>query len=258
MDDVQELRAEIREVPDEEVQAFLLDRAELPSSRANRALVQAGAEEVQGFRLEQWVRKGPGEAPNDAPQVVLVVVGTVGLGRLVAEGDQRHVGTLRSMASDPRWRVREAVGLALQRIGVEDTERAFAIAEDWAASGGPFEQRAAVAGIADPRLLEDPDLAQRALDLVDDVTSSFQQARTHDDEGLVALREALGRAWSVVVAAAPDRGRPRFEAWLAVDDPGVRWVLEENLKDERMRSIDREWAVRTLERLEDRTGARGG
>ncbi len=247
---IDELRREIAKVEDEELERYLVERSGLPEERLNLQLVHAAAEEAPVFKLTQWVRKGPAEAPNDAPPIALVMAGAVGLGRLIAEDEDRHVGTLRAMTSDQRWRVREAVAMALQRVGTEDPEALFEIAESWADTGGPFEQRAAVAGVVEPHLLEDPEAAERALDLVDDVTEAFHEARTHDDEGLVALREALGYAWSVVVPALPDLARPRFEAWLAVDDPNVRWVLKENLKTEQMHSVDPAWAKRTLERLD--------
>mgnify|MGYP003381824632 CR=1 FL=1 len=35
----------------------------------------------------------------------------------MAEGDATLLATLQSCASDPRWRIREAVAMALQRLG---------------------------------------------------------------------------------------------------------------------------------------------
>jgi hypothetical protein len=44
----------------------------------------------------------------------------VGLGRLAAEGDLVLLKILRQHASDPRWRIREAVAMALHRLGRKD------------------------------------------------------------------------------------------------------------------------------------------
>lgn len=251
-----EYREALSELSEGDWEDYVREHAGLPEDAVDLGLVRAAAQQGMAHQFQRWVRMGAGEAPNDAPGVALVMAGTLGLGRLVAKGEDRHTSTLRTLASDPRWRVREAVTMALRRIGRADAARLIEIAEDWI-DRGPFDQRAAVAAMADPGLVHDPDRCRRALDVLDQGTEALQQARTHDDEGLVALREALGRAWSVVVAASPETARPRFEAWMAVDDPDVRWVLEENLKTERMEEIDPEWARRTRERLGKARGSNG-
>ncbi len=40
--------------------------------------------------------------------------GVLGLGRMVAEGKREYLQQLRHCASDPRWRTREGVAMALQ------------------------------------------------------------------------------------------------------------------------------------------------
>lgn len=269
MSGVDELREEIASLEDEEIAPFLVQNSGLAvretlggpgpgggpggaqggdEQRLNLALVHAAAEEAPPHLFQDWVRTGAKEAPNEAPEVALVVAGAVGMGRLIAEGEARHVDTVRTLASDPRWRVREGVTMAMHRIGREDPSRMLDIAEEWA-TGQPLEQRAAVAAIAQPELLEEAEHARRALDLLDDLTEALHEARTHDDEALIALRKALGVAWSAAVAALPEEGRHRFEAWLAVDDPDVRWVLEQNLKQRPMHEVAPEWVERTLEQL---------
>lgn len=42
------------------------------------------------------------------------------LGRLIAAGDRTQLATLRGYASDSRWRIREAVAMALQSVGDAD------------------------------------------------------------------------------------------------------------------------------------------
>lgn len=266
---VSELREEIADLEEEEIEVFLIENSGLPDpqrlappeegpeqARLDLALMHAAAEQAPMHLFQNWVRRGAKEAPNNAPHIAPVVAGTIGLGRLIAEGEERHVGTLRSLSSDSRWRVREAVAMALHRVGQEDPDHLIQIAEEWS-KGSPLEQRGAVAGLAKPGLLDGEDRARRALDLLDDLTEALQQARTHDDEGLIALRKALGVAWSVVVQAIPREGRARFEAWLAVEDPDVRWVLEENLKQRPMREVDPEWVEQTLDRLQGSARRRG-
>jgi hypothetical protein len=51
---------------------------------------------------------------------------------------------LRRCASDPRWRLREGVTMALQRIGEADMDGLLVEMDDWS-RGTPLEQRAAAA-----------------------------------------------------------------------------------------------------------------
>jgi hypothetical protein len=63
--------------------------------------------------------------------------------------------------------------MALQRLGDADLPPLLAVAADWA-GGGPLLQRAAIAGVCEPRLLAASDVAEAVLALVDRVHSSEQ------------------------------------------------------------------------------------
>ena len=197
---------------------FLLAESGLPGARANLELVRAAAEEADEPRLMRLA---------DSEEEFLVMCGAVGLGRLAAEGKRGHLARLRKLACDPRWRVREAVALALQRWSEEDFEAMAAEAARWA-ERSPLEQRAAIAALCEPRLLRAPEAARLALALVDDVTASLPHSRDR------VLRQALGYCWSVAVAALPDEGLERFERWERSSDPDLRWVVRENLKKARL------------------------
>jgi HEAT repeat protein len=86
----------------------------------------------------------------------LALCGAVGLGRLLAEGDPEAAPSLRRLAEDYRWRVREGVAMGLQRLGGDDLQRLFGLAAGWAAEPSALAQRAAVAGVCEPRLLCQP------------------------------------------------------------------------------------------------------
>jgi hypothetical protein len=95
-------------------------------------------------------------------------------------------GRLRTHAADVRWRVREAVAMALQRLGDADTTRLLDTGDAWADDPDPLVRRAAVAGVCEPRLLDSPSVAARAVDVC---------ART--TEGLTALPAADRRVAQV-------------------------------------------------------------
>lgn len=256
---VQAHREAIARLDDDAIERYLIEESGLaatpeqphPPSHGDfdLALMHAAAEEAPPHLFQAWVRKSPHQAPNDAPQIAPVIAGTIGLGRLVTEGQSEHLDTLRSLASDPRWRVREAVVLALRRIAQNDPETTMATIETWAL-GNPLEQRAALATLAAaPTLLHDEANATRALQVLDAVTEDLHEAKTHDDEGLIALRETLGIAWSPAIAAHPTQGKPLFETWLPIPDPNIRWVLKNNLQQRALQDAEPAWARQTLARL---------
>ena len=103
--------------------AYLLKQSGLPGPRGNLELAQVVADEGNRQLFEGYIGYTAAEAPTNSPYEFLTFCGVVGLGRLLAEGDHSLLKILRRCASDPRWRIREAVAMALQRLGDVDMER---------------------------------------------------------------------------------------------------------------------------------------
>ena len=245
----EDLEATLRAAPD--LEAYLLAHSGLPGPRANLELAWAAAEVAERPELRRWAAVPPEEAGTNEPAGFVVVCGAIGLGRLIAEGDRGALSTLRPLASDPRWRVREGVAMALQRVGDADVATLLPIVREWA-GGTAFERRAAVAAIAEPRLLRDPSTASVAVGLLDRITTSFEsEGEERESPGMEALRKALGYGWSVVIVAEPDEGERAFEAWLSSRERRVRWVCRENLRKARLRKLDAAWVEACLARLEE-------
>lgn len=242
------IRALLPTLPDWD--EYLLARSGLPGPRANLELVQAVADVGDRDRFERWLTLTPEQAPTNEPPVFLVVCGVVGLGRLVAEGDRALLPRLRSLAGDPRWRIREAVAMALQRWGAADMAGLVREMAGWA-RGSRLEQRAAVAALAEPPLLRDAAYTAPVLDIFDSVTASLAQAEDRRTDDFRTLRQALGYAWSVVVAAFPDPGLKRLERWAASTDPDIRWAVRENLKKARLTRLDPAWVERARRQIEE-------
>lgn len=216
---------------------YILANSNLPGPRANLELAYAVMEEGNPAQFERWAALDAQIAPGDAPAVLLAVCGVMGLGRLIAEGRRDLLPALRGHASDPRWRVREGVAMALQRMGDADMSSLLEEMERWA-GGSRLEQRAAVAGLAEPRLLRDPAHAAAVLELFDRITATVAGAPDRRSDDFRVLRRALGYAWSVAAVALPEVGLPLLEKWLAVDDANVRRVMRENLKKKRLKKVN--------------------
>lgn len=225
-------RAALAALPHGEWGAYLDGHSGLPGPRGNLELLAAAGDLAPAALLRTWALSDDEYRAS---------VGTAGLGRLVVERDPAALDELRARANDERWRVREAVAMALQRVGDDDRARLQAVADAWA-TGSPLEQRAAAAGVCEPRLLRAPQDAAHAVALLGRITgalAALPPARRRDPD-VRTLRQALGYCWSVAAAADPAAGFPALErlADLAARDDDVRWVLRQNLAKARLARAD--------------------
>jgi hypothetical protein len=224
---------------------YLRTHSRLPGPRGNLELMQAAADIGDEARFREWIALGAGTQPTDE---FLAACGIVGLGRLLAEGRQDLVPELHEYASDPRWRVREAVAMALQRLGDADAGALMEHARLWA-EDRPYVQRAAIAAVSEPRLLRTSEAGRSAVDIVDRVTTLLAQMEERRTDEFRVLRQALGYCWSVVVASSPTYGKTVMERWTGSADPDVRWILRENLKKARLARLDAAWAAALKDRV---------
>jgi hypothetical protein len=239
-------RSTLRSLPDWE--PYLRAESGLPGPRGNLELAQAAADEASPDQIEHLLAYTPEIAPENTPGVFLAVCGTVALGRLVVEGHVDNLTRLRRLSNDPRWRVREAVAMALQRVGDAGMGQLLSFVEPWA-QGTLLEQRALAAAICEPRLLRVPEHALAVLDLLDQVTRGLPAAGDRKSPEFQALRKGLAYCWSVAVAALPGEGKLRFAAWMDHPDPDIRWILRENLKKNRLVKMDVAWVSEMQKRV---------
>jgi hypothetical protein len=228
---------------------FLLEESGLPGPRGNLELAQAVADEGNEAMFARWRTFDAQQAPVNSPYEFLAFCGTLGLGRLLAEGRMDVLPTLRACASDPRWRTREAVAMALQRWGRVDMDALLETMAEWI-TGNPYEQRAAVAALCEPDLLRCAEHAARVLHLLDRVTESVAQITDRRSDAFIALRKGLGYGWSVAVCVLPDVGKALMERWLASEDKDIRWIIKENLKKARLTRLDAVWVIKMQNELE--------
>ena len=222
---------------------FLLAESGLPGPRGNIELGQAAADVGTRRRFDRLLAWTPERAPTGTREEFLAFCGTVGLGRLAAEGDASVLPRLRALASDPRWRVREAVAMALQRLGAVDMPALIREMRSWV-RGNDFERRAAAAGLCEPALLGREHDVRDVLAILDRITTAMTRSRDRRADGFVALRKGMAYCWSVAVAAAPEVGRPMMERWMRTDDADVLWVMKQNLTKKRLSAAGAGWVER--------------
>jgi hypothetical protein len=247
-----DLRAALATLPVSDWESYLLTHSNLPGPRGNLELAAAAADEGTEAQFHRWASLGPEVAPENTPECFLAFCGVVGLGRSLSRPDTSSeiCLVLRALATDPRWRIREAVAMALQRWGDANMPGLLAEMAAWA-RGNPWEQRAAAAALCEPRLLKHSEHAAAVLRILDGITASIPAlARSETGQGerdaLKTLRQGLAYCWSVAVAALPDAGKPLMEKWLANADRDICWIMRENLKKNRLKKLDAAWVARWM------------
>jgi hypothetical protein len=223
---------------------FLRKESGLPGPRGNLELAHAVAQEGTKKQFEQLLSF---QAEENTPDVFLVFCGVVGLGKLSAHTPELF-DQLRPYASDPRWRIREAVATGLQLAGDQDLGLLLREMKKWS-RGNWYEKRAAAAALAEPRLLDQPKYVKQVLQILDNITASMEKAEHTKDESFKVLRQGMGYCWSVAVVALPEAGKPMMEAWLKSRNQDIRWMMKENLKKNRLMKLDARWVKASLKEL---------
>jgi len=219
---------------------YLIAESGLPGPRGNIELAQAvallGTEE---YFLD--LLNTPEKAPANTPEEFLNFCGTLGIGELLKQGKKEYLETLRTLASDTRWRTREAVAMALQNYGGEHFENLINEMEKWA-EGNNYEKRAAAAALCEPKLLKEEKYASAVLGLLNRITESICESQNRKEDSYIALKKGMAYCWSVAAAGNPTEGKQWIEKWAVHPDKDIHWIIKENLKKKRLERMDRIWA----------------
>jgi len=228
--------------------SFLLRESGLPGRRGNLELARAVAEEGDEALFKRYRTYDAEKAPTNSPYEFLAFCGVLGLGQRLARGDREAMQDLRPYASDPRWRIREAVAMALQRLGRVNMDALLEAMARWS-GGNLLERRAAAAALCEPDLLGERGEVERVLEILDRITASMQEVEDRRSEPLRVLRKGLGYCWSVAVVGYPEVGKRMMERWFDSDDRDVCWVMKQNLRKKRLERMDAEWVSAARHKL---------
>jgi hypothetical protein len=224
---------------------FLRKNSGLPGPRGNLELAHAVAELGSKKQFKQFLSF---QAQENTPEVFLVFCGVMGLGKLAAN-EPKLFDQLRGFASDPRWRIREAVATGLQLVGDQDMDMLLKEMQKWS-KGNWYEKRAAAAALAEPRLLKQSKYAKKTLQVLDEITASMEGTGESKEEAFKVLRQAMGYCWSVAVAALPDEGKPLMQKWSKSKKANISWIMKENLKKNRLVKMDADWVKESMKKLD--------
>ena len=228
---------------------YLREHSHLPGPRANLSLVDDVAhllialvrEEPERVRtlLNYLLRNDSNADVSNTPTEFVILCGIVGLGECatVQPGWRRETfDLLAKYATNASWRLREGVAMAFQRLLAAASYETLDYLTHLAKQGNYFQQRAAIAGIAEPVLLHSTEIINAALNMQRIVLERIHAAPSTDRkrEDFGVLRQALGYTLSVVTAATPTKGFALMEECATWNDPDINWILRENLKKKRL------------------------
>jgi hypothetical protein len=226
---------------------YLLAHSNLPGPRGNLELAVAFAElaedcyekdpeRVWNFCLN-LTDVSAAEAPVNDPKEFLPFCGTCALGAIGSVSPavyHQALARLRALASDPRWRTREAVAMGIQKLIEREGEKTLKELEGRIVTGTWLTMRAVAAGVAEPALLHNKNTARQALALHKQIFDRLLSGNERKTEAFKVLRKGLGYSLSVVVAAIPEEGFEYMRLLVESPDKDIRWILKENLKKNRL------------------------
>jgi len=176
---------------------------------------------------------------SNTPDEFVVLCGVVAFGACASVHAEWHTEVFEMMklfACSKSWRVREGVAMAFQRLLPVIPQETIEFLIELATKGNCFQQRASIAAIAEPPLLQDQVMINAALGIQRVVLERLHDLSTtvRKREDVRALRQSLGYTLSVVTAATPERGFALMRDCAEWNDPDINWILRENLKKKRL------------------------
>ena len=227
---------------------YLRERSRLPGTRANLELVNnlsnllaaiVPEQPDQVWMLLNYLVEDEKTVVSNTPDEFVVLCGVVAFGSCVTVRPEWQIEVfemLEQFACSSSWRVREGVALALQHLLPVDPQETIDFLIELATKGNCLQQRASIAAIAEPSLLQTLAMIDAAVAIQRLVLERLHALSTasRKREDVRSLRKSLGYTLSVVTAAAPERGFALMRDCAGWDDPDINWILRENLKKKRL------------------------
>jgi|GEM_PF-140907 len=228
---------------------YLRDHSRLPGPRANLELANDVGELLASSvpKYYENVRKlvtqfANGDRKNvtsNTPEEFIMLCGIIAFGTCAAAyapWREESFEMLEHYACSTQWRIREGVAIALQHLMTVIPHDTLTRLMKLATTGNYLQQRAAIATIAEPPLLNNQDLVDAALKIQQIVLDRFRNASKPDrkTEDVRTLRRTLGYTISVVTVALPEQGFALMRECASWKDADINWILRENLKKKRL------------------------
>jgi hypothetical protein len=229
------------------IRGYIIANSNLPGPRGNLELAEAWGEVVEAYARQaveklwglcvEMVNISADEAPVNDPKELIPFCGAVGIGTIgsvLPELFDQAIITLKKLANDSRWRMREAVPMGLKKLIASRSQDTLRVLEAWVVNGSLLELRAVAAGVAEPVLLKNEEIASTALELHKNIFRRVLKIEVRKTEDFRVLKKALGYTLSLVVCAVPEQGFDYMAQLVDTRDKDIQWIVKENLKKNRL------------------------
>ena len=227
---------------------FLREQSHLPGARANLMLVDdvsnllaevVNSREDDVRRVIEHLTREEKTLEVNTPGEFVVLCGVVTCGMCAVVHTawrSRMFARLSEFACNASWRVREGTAIAFQRMLEAAPEETSVCLRMWASEGNFWQQRAGIAAIAEPALMNDAAMRAAAFDMQQVILRRFHVIPLSERkrEDVRVLRQATGYTLSVITAALPEQGFALMRECASWDDADINWILRENLKKKRL------------------------
>lgn len=232
-----------------ELEIFMITNSNLPGRRANLELSYAFADCFQSINisdihwhlLNKWISISVLEAPVDDPKEFLPFSAIQALGSLHTLSDtiqkENITNTIKNSANDTRWRIREAVAMAFQRIAENNFAIINEIFSDWINNSSLLEKRAIIATLAHPPILNDDNNVLFCLDITEKILTHIIVLDTNirKTEEYKALKKGLEYTISVFVEKLPEQGFDLLLNWAQNDNIHIKKIIKQNIGKSRLK-----------------------
>lgn len=225
---------------------YLLKNSNLPGRRANLELAEAFSDLINqlknenGDKLNLFLTKllnySVDMAPTNTPWEFIPFCGTWALGAMGTS--KKYYNTvllnLKNMASDSRWRIREAVAKALKilinydyKMVLDDLKSWIKREDDW------LLMRAVAAGLAEADINNEI-FTNQALEYHIKIFNNILNCDDRTSENFKSLKKGLGFTLSVIVHKKPKNGFKLIKELIQTGDNDILWIIKNNLRKNRL------------------------
>jgi hypothetical protein len=230
-----------------EIVAYLIAHSNLPGKRGNLELSYAFADYIEerypanpesALRFcKALITENPPGRQNTGSEEFLPFCGTLGIGRIGKIDPNRTldvIGYIKRIAQDERWRVREAVAMAIQDLMDVRPEDTIATLQSWIHEDNFLLHRAIVAGVAELRFMKNREIARVALEMHKAIIEKVAHKVDKRNPEYSVLVKGLSYTLSVVIVGIEQEGFAYLDDLLATDHPILKKIVHENLKKKRL------------------------
>jgi hypothetical protein len=223
---------------------YIIKNSNLPGPRGNLELAFAFAEIYENFNvLNKWIQISEEKAGVNDPESFPAFCAAVCLGKLYTKiKDKKIIDILKKSANDGRWRMKEAVAFAFQKIGENNFNELKKIFSGWIKKSNNNEKRAILVSLAHPPFLNKEN-AEFCFEIVDMVLKQMDR-----ENGFDVLRKGLEFTISVFAAANHETGFSFIERWIGKEKI-IDKIMKENLKKNRLVKKDPVIVDRLLKKI---------